>query len=121
MRLIPPNGVTYARVDPSGKLVKAFRSSDPQKASYWHARMTGFNWIWTPEAIDNGFVHCGSILGYQAGTSVYTFTYDGIPVESFTGYDQATCGVMQESAGGMPNLLWEYGNYTPTWEPLPLP
>ncbi|HEX8730448.1 MAG TPA: hypothetical protein VF725_00200 [Ktedonobacterales bacterium] len=121
IRFIPPNGMTYTRVDLSGKLAKTFRSTDPQTVDSWHARLTGFNWIWTPEVINNSFVHCGSILGYQPGTSDYTFTYDGIPVESFTGDDQATCGTMLESAGGIPNLLWEYADYTPIWEPLPLP
>jgi hypothetical protein len=77
--------------------------------------MTGFHLVWLPRIImDNPYLmHCSEILGYEPGTSVYSFTYDGIPVESFTGDDQATCGNMMESAGGIPNLLFQYADYTP--------
>lgn len=116
IRCVQPNGVRVTDVSTSGATLSAYQSTDPRVARrIKNGLETGASTFSLNALLQEN--HCSQILTFQPNTSTYTFTYDGIPIESFIGEAGTSCGYYTESAGGIPNLLILYGNDPgPIWD-----
>lgn len=110
IRLLQPNGMTFTEQGLSGQTISAFQSSDPAVVRAWHAYINDQEQISTLAVLWSILNprHCSASLGYQPNTAILTFTYDGMPIESFSGEVGTDCASYASSAGGIPDLFTQY-------------
>lgn len=104
IRFIPPNGMTYTWDHPtSGIPIFQKSSTNPKTVAYWYQYTNNGK---TP-------VYMATCNGRPPvpGPSeqmTFTFTFYGVPIESFSNDDANDCPWYGQSAGGLPDLFDEY-------------
>lgn len=114
IRLVQPNGMTFAEYDSSGRALTMLRYDQPQMVGGWYTYVNNERSL--------GFAApCSFPLTYSPETFVFTFTWYGIPVETLSGQNANICAQYKRSAGGIPDLFNTYFLTNPNARSTPPP
>lgn len=113
-RALTPTSMTYTETNAAGHTVFSFTSHDPATVAEWDHYVNG-------QPSLGRYPVCTYAPTYTPLAGAFTFTYHGVPLETFYGQFASGCHIYSATYGFIPDLFDSYTlRSDPSHSPLPV-